>query len=120
MGGINDIKGQMIGVLPSGSSLKAVRMRYDNEAGHQVFEMDIVEPTGPRTIWFRSKPDASVEEITGQALAQLQGNQMGLMQMPDIGPDPRQYDLEDAIKTVEHKGEKYELAHDGAPKALFF
>jgi hypothetical protein len=39
--------------------------------------------------------------------------------------DPRQIDLEDAIsdakaKEIEHKGEKYELAHDGAPTSLFF
>lgn len=50
MGGINDIANAFREAAGPGINLKAVRMKYDNETGEQVYEFDVVDEKGPRTV----------------------------------------------------------------------
>jgi hypothetical protein len=123
MGGINDIKSACHAV---GLKARNVTMRYDNELGEQVFTFAI---DGEDDVVVSAPHNLTAEQIVAMALQAMKppAAPLGLLKMPDLGPkvDPRQIDLEDAIsdakaQEIEHKGEKYELAHDGAPNSLFF
>mgnify|MGYP000955720047 CR=1 FL=1 len=149
MGGINDLKNAFQAAAPH-VQVSAVRMRYDNANKKQVIEADIVDAQGARTITESidmglatplmcealakaaaaigatvpeepapaEKPQSLMGDIGGGD-APILGKPLDAGQTLKVIDAPAGSDLKPG-DVINHKGEKYELAHDGSPSTLFF
>lgn len=95
MGGINDIANAFRAAAGPGVRLHAVRMRYDNDVGEQVYEFDVTDNEGSRTIIERAGPEIMSPDMVGRAAAMARGRdtvpgvvceRKDVEPLPDIGP----------------------------------
>lgn len=111
MAGISDIAKAFRDAAPAGVQLREVRMQYDNDVGEQVFEFDITDADGDRTMSHRSTKNTA--EMVGHVIATLSGDTLrggaGDDRLEDVPTN-----MERAIKQMDESG--YDLVKDDEPE----